>query len=174
VLLGSCFQRLAFPKSLDSRTFPRLSYQLLVAKTHKNWTPAVITPRHGQPRKHRSSVAVRLLLSDGTTYCIVEYVAIDTDCAENTIPLLSFTSLCILRAGSCEITSLALSEYATIQICNLYTVIYFYACLMMFKRFHTCDLYFEIYMVVILLVQIWKISILEILLLSLCISPANF
>jgi hypothetical protein len=47
------------------------------------------------------------------TYSIVAYAAIDTDCAENIIPLL-FTGLCLLAVGCCDSTVLALSEYAII------------------------------------------------------------
>jgi hypothetical protein len=43
-----------------------------------------ITSQHGSRRKHRSSVAVQLLLRDGITYSTVACAAIGTDCAENT------------------------------------------------------------------------------------------
>jgi hypothetical protein len=93
-LLGSGFKRIP----LRSRTISVLSYQLLTAIAH-----------NGPRRKHRSSVAVQLLLNDGMTYSIVACAAISTVTAENTIPLLLFTGRCCF--GS---TNFALSKYATI------------------------------------------------------------
>jgi hypothetical protein len=72
-----------------------------------------VTPRYGQRRKRYSSIAVQLLLSESMTYYIVLCAAICPDCAENTIPLLLFTSRCLVKAGCCDSTILALSEYAT-------------------------------------------------------------
>jgi hypothetical protein len=51
------------------------------------------------------------------TYFIFACAAIDTDCAENTIPLL-FTDRWLVTAGCCDFTVLALSEYATI-LCHV-------------------------------------------------------
>jgi hypothetical protein len=65
-----------------------------------------MTFQHGQPRKHRSYIAVKLLIRDGMTYSIVAYTAIGTDCAES-IPLL-FTGRCLATAGCCDATVLAL------------------------------------------------------------------
>jgi hypothetical protein len=56
---------------------------------------------------------MQVLLSDGMTYSIFACAAIDTDCAENTVPLL-FTGHCLITAGCCDSTILALKEYATI------------------------------------------------------------
>jgi hypothetical protein len=62
-------------------------------------------------------VAVKLLLSDGTTCSAVVCAAISTDCAENTIPLL-FTGHCLVTAGRC----VSLREYATIlKLCFMST-----------------------------------------------------
>jgi hypothetical protein len=68
---------------------------------------------HGPHRKHRSSVAVQLLLSDGMAYSIVSCAAIGADCAKNIIPLLLFTGRCIVTADSCD-SIFVLREYATI------------------------------------------------------------
>jgi hypothetical protein len=73
----------------------------------------LITSRHRLHRKHRSSVAVKLLLNDGMMYSIVTCAVIGMDLAENAIPLL-FTDRCLVIAGCCDSTILALSEYATI------------------------------------------------------------
>jgi hypothetical protein len=55
------------PLSLGSRNVPSLSYQLLTATAHNDWTAAVLfvtcppySISHGSRRKHRSSVAVQL------------------------------------------------------------------------------------------------------------------
>jgi hypothetical protein len=63
-------------------------------------------------RKRRSSLAVQSLLSDGMMYSIVACAAVGTDCAKSTIPLL-FTDRCLVTAGYCDSTILALSECAT-------------------------------------------------------------
>jgi hypothetical protein len=68
---------------------------------------------HGPHRKLRSSVAVQLLLSDGMSYSVVACATIGTNCAENIIPLL-FMGRCLVTAGCCDLTVLALSEYATL------------------------------------------------------------
>jgi hypothetical protein len=59
---------------------------------------------------------VQLLLSDGMTYSIVAFVAIGTDCAENTIPFLLFMGRCLVTTGCCDCTDLALKEYAAIYL----------------------------------------------------------
>jgi hypothetical protein len=56
-------------------------------------TQLITQPRHGRHRKHRSFVAVQLLLSDGMTYSIVACAAIGTDCAEDTIPVVLYGPL---------------------------------------------------------------------------------
>jgi hypothetical protein len=79
----------------------------------------LITFQHGLRRKHRSSVAVQLLLSDGMTYSIFACAAIGTQCAENTISLLLFTGRRLVTAG-CDSTILALSQHATIYLVRIY------------------------------------------------------
>jgi hypothetical protein len=69
--------------------------------------------QYGPRRKHRSSVAVQSLLSDGMMYSIVACTSIDTDCTENTIPLL-FMGHCQVVAGCYDSTILASSKYATV------------------------------------------------------------
>jgi hypothetical protein len=64
--------------------------------------------------ENRSSVAVKLLLSDAMTYSIVACAAIGTESAENTITLLLFTGRCLVTVSCCGYTILALREYATI------------------------------------------------------------
>jgi hypothetical protein len=63
--------------------------------------------------ENNSSVAVQLLLIDGMMYSIVACAVISTDFTENIIPLL-FMDCCLVTAGGCDSTILALSEYATI------------------------------------------------------------
>jgi hypothetical protein len=75
---------------------------------------AVIKSRLGPHRKHRSSVAMQLLLSDGMTYSNVAFAVIGTYSAENTIPLLLFTGRCLVTAYCCDSTVLSLSQYPTI------------------------------------------------------------
>jgi hypothetical protein len=72
--------------------------------------------RHEPRWRHCSSVAVQLLLNDVMTYSIAVCAAIGTDWAKNTIPLL-FLGRCLVMAGCCDSTVLALSEYATISCC---------------------------------------------------------
>jgi hypothetical protein len=48
-------------------------------------------------------------------FSIVAGTAIDTDSAENIIPLLLFTTHCLVTAGCCDSRVLALSEYAHLQ-----------------------------------------------------------
>jgi hypothetical protein len=72
-------------------------------------------PGHGQRRKHLSSVAVRLLLTDGMRCSIVACAAIGTERTENTIPLLLFTGRCLVKADCCNSTILALNEYVAIS-----------------------------------------------------------
>jgi hypothetical protein len=55
---------------------------------------------------------MQLLLRDCMTYFIVAWTAIGTGCAENTIPR-SFTGRCLVTAGCCYSTILALSKCAT-------------------------------------------------------------
>jgi hypothetical protein len=69
----------------------------------------LIASRQGTRRKHRSSVAVQLLLSNGMTYYIVVFAVIGTDYAENTIPLFLCTGRCLVKAGC-----FVLSEHATL------------------------------------------------------------
>jgi hypothetical protein len=57
-----------------------------------------MTSRHVSHRKHHSSVAVQLLLSDGMAYSIVVRAAIGTDRVENIILLLLFTGHCLATA----------------------------------------------------------------------------
>jgi hypothetical protein len=85
---------------------------------------------HGPHRKHRSFVAVRLLHSGGMTYSIVMCTAIGMDRAENTIPLL-FAGHCLVMAGCCDSTILALSEYT--KLCTYLTLL----TIMHFWCFHT-------------------------------------
>jgi hypothetical protein len=59
---------------------------------------------------------MQLLLSDGMTYSIVACAAISMDYAQNTIPLLLFTSCCLVTAGCRNSTTGALNEYATISL----------------------------------------------------------
>jgi hypothetical protein len=73
----------------------------------------LITSQHGPRRKHRPSVTVQFLLSDGVTHFIVAFAVIGTNCAENNIPLFLFAGRCLVKFSCCEPTILALSEYAT-------------------------------------------------------------
>jgi hypothetical protein len=50
-------------------------------------------PRHGPHRKHCSSIAVQLFLSDGMSYSIVAYAAIGTDCIKHHSSLLVYWPL---------------------------------------------------------------------------------
>jgi hypothetical protein len=54
------------------------------------------------------------MLSGGMMYSIVACMAIGMDRAENIIPPLLCTGHCLVMAGCCDFTILALSEYATI------------------------------------------------------------
>jgi hypothetical protein len=56
---------------------------------------------------------MQLLLGYGMTYSTVACATIGTDCAENIISLLLFTSRCLVTAGCRDCTILALNEYAT-------------------------------------------------------------
>jgi hypothetical protein len=58
----------------------------------------LIISRHGRRRKHRSSVAVQVLVNSGMTYSIVACAAIGTDRAGNTILLLLFSGHCLATA----------------------------------------------------------------------------
>jgi hypothetical protein len=106
---GNGFQRRTFPK------FPRpqlptshsnssqllnpstpLSQSLTNQLIQLSITVLRITPRHGPHRKHRSSVAVRLLLSDGMAYSTAACAAIGNDRAQYTIPLFLFTGRCLV------------------------------------------------------------------------------
>jgi hypothetical protein len=80
-------------------------------ETHSQLT-LLITSWLEPCRKHRSSVAVQLLFSDGMTYSIVACAAIGTECGENIIPLLLFSGRCLATAGCCDSTILALSEFS--------------------------------------------------------------
>jgi hypothetical protein len=64
---------------------------------------------------------VQLLLSGGMTYSTDAHATIGTDRSENTNFLLLFTCRCLVTAGCCGSTILALSEYATVLI---FTFIY--------------------------------------------------
>lgn len=74
-----------------------------------------ISFRNGPRRKHRSFVAVQLLLSDGMMYSTAACKVIGTDCAVNTVSLFLFMGRCLVTAGSSDAMILALSEYATIS-----------------------------------------------------------
>jgi hypothetical protein len=117
-LLGSGFQRWAFPflwvPELSQASAISFQQQQLTTTETQQLSDCqlvlLITSRHGPSRKHRSSVAVQLLLSYGITYSIFACASICTDCAENTIPLLLVTARCVVTAGSCDSTVLALSH----------------------------------------------------------------
>jgi hypothetical protein len=49
-------------------------------------------------------------------YSIVACAVIGTECAQNTTPMLLFKDRCLVTAGCCDSTILALSEYATISL----------------------------------------------------------
>jgi hypothetical protein len=106
---GNGFQRQMYPSLWVPELSQCLSYQLLTATAHNDRTPAVLsvthqrtqlsltslrkTSRHGPHRKHHSSVAVRLLLSGGTTYSIAGCAAIGIGRAENRIPVVIYGPL---------------------------------------------------------------------------------
>jgi hypothetical protein len=76
----------------------------------------LITSRHGLSKKHRSSLAVQLLLRDGITCFVFVRAANRTDCAENIIPLLLLRDRCLVTAGCCDPKILVFNEYATILL----------------------------------------------------------
>jgi hypothetical protein len=55
-------------------------------------------------------------------YCFVACAAIGTNCSENIIPLLLFTGRCLVTAGCCDSTVLALSIYLSISDSFPYSV----------------------------------------------------
>jgi hypothetical protein len=71
------------------------------------------TPRNGPYRKHRFPLTEKLLLSDGMTYFIVVYSAIDTHWAEVIIPLSPFTGRCLVTSECCDSKIVALSVHVT-------------------------------------------------------------
>jgi hypothetical protein len=65
-----------------------------------NQLALLIKYQHGPRRKHRTSVAVQLFLSDRMTHSIIACAAISMDCAENTIPLLLFIGHCLVTVAA--------------------------------------------------------------------------
>jgi hypothetical protein len=123
-LLCSGFQRRMFPflwvPELSPASATSFSQQQLITNEPqqffncKSYLFPLITSRLGRRRKHRSSVVMQLLLSDGMAYFVVACAAISTDYSEKAIHLLLFTNRCLVLACWCDSTVLAFSGYVTV------------------------------------------------------------